>query len=282
MKNLSNILCFFSMLCSLSTFAQGDLLITPKRVVFEGGHQKEEINIVNIGTDTATFTISFVQYRMNEDGSFIQIETPDPGQQFADPYLRIFPRKVTLAPREPQVISLQCRRSANMAEGEYRSHLYFRSEKYNAPLGIQTSNSDSSNLKVALIPVFGISIPVIIRSGETYAKAGIANISLEKNSDNSQIVHASITREGNMSVYGDMVIEFIPEKGNAEEIGRLNNVAVYTTINKRMVQVKLKKTLDAQTNPGLLKVRFLSKAGRSPAIVQAEKTLIVNESTVKL
>ena len=41
---------------SLQSLAQGDLLVTPKRVVFEGLKQKEELNLLNLGTDTATFS----------------------------------------------------------------------------------------------------------------------------------------------------------------------------------------------------------------------------------
>jgi len=120
---------------NFQSIAQGDLLITPTRVVFEGNKQKETLNLVNTGKDTSTYSISFLQYNMKEDGSFVIIEKPDSGQLFADPYLRIFPRQVTLAPGEPQVIMLQCRRKADMLAGEYRSHLYFRAEKNYKPLG---------------------------------------------------------------------------------------------------------------------------------------------------
>ena len=34
--------------------AQGDLLVTPTRVVFEGNKQIEELNLLNMGKDTTT------------------------------------------------------------------------------------------------------------------------------------------------------------------------------------------------------------------------------------
>jgi hypothetical protein len=64
--------------------------------------------------------------RMNEDGSFTLSQ--DEGAPFADPYLRIYPRQVTLELKEGQSIVLQVRRTVNMPDGEYRSHIYFRSE----------------------------------------------------------------------------------------------------------------------------------------------------------
>ena len=66
-----------------NSFAQGDLLVSPRRVVFEGDKQKEDLSLVNIGKDTATYSISFLQYDMKEDGSFVQIDKPDSGQKFA-------------------------------------------------------------------------------------------------------------------------------------------------------------------------------------------------------
>lgn len=38
--------------------AQGDLLITPRRVVFEGNKRSTDISLANIGKDTATYSIS--------------------------------------------------------------------------------------------------------------------------------------------------------------------------------------------------------------------------------
>ena len=167
---------------SLFSRAQGDLLITPRRVVFEGNKQKEEINLVNIGKDTATYSISFLQYNMTEEGTFVTIEKPDAGQMFADPFLRIFPRTITLAPGEPQSVVLQCRRKSDMAAGEYRSHLYFRAEKSKAPLGLEKPG-DSTMLSVQLIPVFGLSIPIIIRSGEVKVSSNLSDLKLETQQD---------------------------------------------------------------------------------------------------
>ena len=197
--------------------------------MFDGRNAKEEINIVNTGKDTATYSISFLQYRMQEDGSFQQISSPDSGQLFADPYLRIYPRKVTLAPREAQVVSLQCRRTADMQPGEYRSHLYFRSEKNIQPLGQETAVQDPGKLKIELIPIFGISIPILIQSGNVHAIATLSSAKLETAADQSQFVTTTLTRQGNMGLYGDISIEFIPDTGTAEEVAKLSNVGVYTT-----------------------------------------------------
>ena len=119
--------------------AQGNLLITPRRVVFEGTKKNEELNLANTGSDTATFNVSMVQYRMKEDGAFEEIKEPDPGQNFADKYVRFFPRSVTLAPNESQVVKMQLYRTTELQPGEYRSHVYFRAVPKVTALGADES-----------------------------------------------------------------------------------------------------------------------------------------------
>lgn len=258
------------------SMAQSDLLITPKRVVFEGNKQLEELNLVNTGKDTATFSISFLQYNMQEDGSILIIQKPDSGQLFADSYLRIFPRQVTLAPGEPQVIMLQCRRTKDMTAGEYRSHLYFRSENKYAPLGIGNSAKDTTLLSVQLIPIYGMSIPIIIRSGEVNFNTKIVDLYLEKRQDSIQNLKLTITRTGNSSVYGDIKIQFIPANGKPYEIDGKRGVGIYTNINKRNVIVKLNNKQGEKLKNGKLKVQYTSNGEVKNPVVYAEGELVIN------
>jgi hypothetical protein len=258
MKQNLLLLLIVLLINGFKSIAQGDLLVTPIRVVFEGNKQKEALNLVNTGKDTATYSISFLQYNMKEDGSFVNIEKPDSGQLFANPYLRIFPRQVTLAPGEPQVIMLQCRRKADMLAGEYRSHLYFRAEKNYKPLGTKNSGKDTTLLSVQLIPVYGMSIPVIIRSGVVNASTTLSNIKLETQQDTVNYLSLTLNRSGNSSVYGNLTIDYFPVKGKPYEIGQVKGVGVYTNTNKRNILIRLNKTPGQVYKDGKLKVRYTS------------------------
>jgi len=249
--------------------AQGDLLVTPTRVVFDGNNQKEALNLVNLGKDTATYSISFIQYNMREDGSFVAIDKPDSGQMFADPYLRIFPRQISLAPGEPQVIMLQCRRKADMPEGEYRSHIYFRSKNNNKPLGINNSGKDTTLLSVQLIPVYGLSIPVIIRTGAVNVQASLSDLKIDTRQEAMQTLSLTINRTGNISVYGDIIVEYIPAKGKSYEIGSVKGVGIYTNINKRKIIMNLNNTSGKPLTSGKLKVQYISN-GDAKRVIYAE------------
>jgi len=257
--------------------AQGDLLVTPTRVVFEGNKQIEELNLLNMGKDTTTYSISFVQKNMKEDGSFVNILQPDSGQMFAEPYLRIFPRQVTLAPREPQVIMVQYRRKADMVAGEYRSHLYFRSEKNYTPIGMKKSVRDTTLLNVQLTPIFGMSIPVIIRVGTVNVNATLSDLKLITQQVTIQSLKITINRTGNISTYGDITIQYIPTHGKPFEIGVAAGVGVYTNLGKRSIIVKLRNAPGTILKDGKLTVLYTGNNGTKKPIIYAEGELDLNK-----
>lgn len=269
-------LIYFTGLISCA-FAQGDLLVTPTRIVFEGNKQREEINLVNLGKDTATYSISFLHYAQTENGGYSIIEKPDSAKMIADSYLRFFPREVTLAPGEPQVIMLQCRRKTDMSPGEYRSHLYFRSEKDYKPL--MNKNMDTlTTVQVKLIPIYGISIPVIIRSGVVTVNASINKMKLETQNDSIQSLKLTINREGNCSSYGDLVADYIPLNGKPVELGKIKGVKVFTNIHQLNLELQLRKMALPALKDGKIKVRYTSPNDLK-YMVYAEKEIQVNGQT---
>jgi len=238
--------------------AQNNLLITPKRVVFEGNKQKAELNLMNTGSDTATYSISFRHYNMTEQGRLELVENLDTAKMVADPYLRIFPRQVTLAPQEAQVIMLQCRRNTDMIAGEYRTHLWFRSEKNYEPLKIEKPVLDSNQMSVTLMAIFGITIPVIIRSGELIINITLSDLALENRKDTVPSLKFTIHRTGNISAYGNIKVEFVPEQGKPFEIGALKSVGVYTNITKRHITIPLNKKPGVILKNGKVRVSYSS------------------------
>jgi len=272
MKRILFTFLIIQLVFSFQIMAQGDLMVTPSRVVFEGNKQKGQLNLLNMGQDTATYTISFVQRSMKEDGSFVTIEQPDSGQMFSDPYLRIFPRQVTLAPREPQVILVQFRRKADMKAGEYRSHLYFRSEQNYNPLGMGKSNKDKKLLNVQLIPIFGVSIPIIVRVGDVNVSVTLSNLELMPLHGNTQNMKLTINRTGNISTYGDITVQYVPARGKPVLVGTVAGVGVYTNLSKRIMVIKLDTSATKKFTTGKFNVQYTAKGNIKP-FVYAESEL---------
>lgn len=262
---------FISIFLNSTLLAQGDMLITPKRVVFSQSDIKREITLMNVGDTESLFTVSFVQKRMSEDGTVTKITKPDPGQKFATPHLRIYPRRVVLKPGESQIVMIQRRRSNNIEDGEYRSHLSFLSLPDITPLKGLTSiiEKDSLTFSTTLTTTFSISIPVILRYGEPNVSSYISDLKLEGTQ-----LRFNINRKGNVSIYGDFLIQYIPEEGEPFSILNRNGVGVYTTIEKRKMTFNLDKTTNIDLNKGSLKVTFKAPSG-SIQEVFAEKTLLL-------
>lgn len=273
-KSILFLLCI-SGIIPLSLVAQGDLLITPRRVVFEGNRQRQEITLANTGQDTARYSISFVQYRMSEEGTFEQIESPDPGQMFADPFLRYFPRTVTLAPQESQVVRMQLRRLPGMEDGEYRSHMYFRAVPDERPLGEEDILADTAAIGIRLTPIFGITIPVIIRVGDVSATVSLNDLKLVKEEGMPPALNIVFKREGNQSVFGDITVEYIPLQGEKVEVGVVRGIAVYTPNTKRRFTLQLRNTENLDLTKGSLLVRYNSASEARPELL-AEKELRLN------
>ncbi len=258
MKKL-NILWFFLILSSLGrVHAQGNLLITPIRVVFEGNRQKEDLNLCNIGKDTAEYLISFLHYQMQEDGSFKDTGSADSMKNCADKYLRIFPRRVTLPPRESQVVSLQLRRLPGMEPGEYRSHLYFRAEKNLKPLGLDELKKDTTKMSVSIIPVFGLSIPVIVRTGNLNMNITLTGVSLVAVDDSTYQLRVTMNRSGNKSAYGNLEVKYVPEQGGAVLIGQAKGIGVYTELEKRDYSMLIRVRNGKKLTSGKLVVRYVT------------------------
>lgn len=256
---------FAVVLFSNNLSAQGNLLITPRRVVFEGSKQSQELTLANTGADTAKYTVSFVQYRMTEEGSFVQIDVPDEGQMFADKYLRFFPRTVTLPPNGSQVIRMQYRKMPDMQIGEYRSHVYFRAIPKETLMGDEQANADTTSIGIKLVPIFGISIPVIIRNGELDVKVELTNISLDLKSDTVPNLTITFERTGAKSVYGDVSVMWAPAQGDPVEVGVVRGLAVYTPNKLRKFKMQLRNVPGVDYTKGKLLIKF-----QAPNDVKAE------------
>lgn len=271
-STVSTLILLAALAWPAQTDAQGNLLISPRRVVFEGPRRTTELNLANTGKDTARFMISMMEIRMKEDGGFEIIENTDSVQpSFATPYVRFFPRSVVLGPNEAQTVKVQMVRAGDLSPGEYRSHLYFRAVADDKPLGESGPAADSS-VKVSLKPTFGLSIPVIIRVGENNTQASISDMAFTRGSEPS--VRMTFNRTGNMSVYGDLQVEHVSEAGSVTPVGIAKGLAVYTCVDKRAFVLPLDKAAGVDYTKGSLRISYLDQSPKAERL--AEGTIKLN------
>lgn len=274
-------ICFFIpslFAISIQIQAQGNLLVTPRRVVFDSKKKVQELNLANTGQDTARYVISIMDIRMKEDGSFEQITEPDSGQNFAGKQLRIYPRSVVLAPNEAQVIKVQVTKSDQLAPGEYRSHIYFRAVPSKKPLGESEEQDNSKEIAVRLTPVFGISIPAIIRVGISDVKVNISD-ALVDITENTPRLNLKFNRAGNISVYGDLTVNYISPKGKTKQVASVKGIAVYTPNTVRRFKVDLDKNSGIDYRSGKLRIIFKNQKDAGSDILAEEEIELQHEGS---
>ena len=265
-----SVLVFLNLLAN-SSFCQGNLLITPKRVVFDGEKRTEEVNLANIGKDTATYTISLMEFKMDDEGKFQPASPSDSSQHFAEKNIRFFPRRVTLGPNEAQSVKIQVIRKNELAAGEYRSHLFFRAMENSTPLGEeQGKDKKDSVISIRITPLFGITIPVIIRVGETSSKVNITNTSLHMEKDTIPVLKMTFIRSGNISTYGDIKVNFISDAGKVTEVAFVKGLAVYTPNSRRNISLVLNTVPGVSYKSGKLNIQYSDESPRPVKLAEDE------------
>ena len=173
----------------------GDLLVAPTRIVLNGS-RGAEIVLSNIGDEVATYRISVELRRMKEDGTLEDVAAANDKEKAAQGMILYAPRRVTIAPNEPQTIRISARAPQGLADGEYRAHLLFRAVPPPRPV---TAAREVKGIAFELIPIYGVTIPVVIRLGNLQAKVGIANVELTRQ-DGKPAVALDLVRVGDRSV----------------------------------------------------------------------------------
>jgi len=239
----------------------GDLVVAPTRIVFEGRARTAQISLLNRGSTAATYRISLINMRMTEDGGFKEIDEPAPGEQFADRLIRYAPRQVVLAPGESQAVRLLLRKPRGLEPGEYRSHLLLRAiPSQNIGKSVEKRSSDDTGISVVLVPIFGVSIPVIVRHGDLTATVSLTDLTLAAAVGQSKEERISfrINRDGDRSVLGDLTVTYFPNGGKADElvVARVTRLAVYTPNASRTVIMALRFPDGVTLGHGRLHVAF--------------------------
>ena len=254
-----------------------DLMLYPTRVVMEKNQRAAQVEIVNRGTKPETYRISLVNRRMSETGEIVEVKEAQTGEQFATDMVRYSPRQVTLQPGVAQTVRINVRKPADLAAGEYRSHLQFdRVPDAAGQSDIESlAKPEEGQIAIVLQALIGASIPVIVRHGDTSATAALESLQLEPaQAETPPILGFTIRRDGNRSLYGDLIAEYTPTGGKAIEVGKVNGVAVYVPNALRKARLPLKLPEGASLKNGKLTLRFMDRPEAGGKLIsQAELAL---------
>jgi len=210
--------------------AQGDLLIAPTRLILDG-RRGGEVILSNIGDEESTYRIDLELRRMTPDGQLVPVEEAEANitEKAALEMIRYAPRRVVLPPNEPQAIRISARPGAELPDGEYRVHMAFAAIPKVRPIEPPQDGEAQDGVAIRLVPIFGITMPIIVRKGALEVTAGLANPRIVA-SDHGEAFAVDITRSGAASVYGDLLVY---RPGGSEPLFAVRGIGVYPEIGSR-------------------------------------------------
>ncbi len=269
----------FAALALLSTsavpaLAAGDLLVAPTRLLLDGG-RGTEIVLNNIGSEPATYRISLELRRMNAQGGLDEVAATSVNatETAALGMISYAPRRVTLPPNQPQTIRVGARFAEGLADGEYRAHMLFRAIP-NAKAPVAPADG-RPGLSIALTPIYGVTIPVIVRKGALNAVGTMRDVRLVPavpsvaGAMSDRALAFTLTRSGTRSLYGRIVVR---KAGVAKPIYEARGIAVYAETAERTVTLPL-KTADRLLMSGPVTVDYREDDETGALIASASGTL---------
>jgi P pilus assembly chaperone PapD len=245
-----------------------DLLVAPTRLEFDSRKRTAEVILSNIGSKTSTYRISLVVRRMTAEGKLEEVELPSETDQRTLDMISFAPRRVVLEPNQPQSIRVAVRRPVELARGEYRVHMLFRGIPDATP-AVAAVDTPTEGFAIQLIPIYGVTIPVIVREGDLKATTTMSAPRLAKE-DGRDVFQLDLARQGDRSTYGEIRVI---KQGVDEPIVRAKGISVYTEIGSRLVSLPLDPTQVAAIR-GPVTVQYFELVGDDARLVSELKATL--------
>jgi hypothetical protein len=238
----------------------GDLLVAPTRVVLDG-RRGTEVILNNIGDDVATYRVTVELRRMTPEGRLVDVAAPNDAEKAAQEMILYAPRRITLPPNQPQAIRLSARAPQGLADGEYRVHMLFRAIPAPRPQ-VAAEQKKVEGVAFQLTPIYGVTIPVIVRLGNLEAKAALSNVR-KVTDEGKPAIALELSRSGDRSTYGEVRVM---KAGVADPIAVLRGVAVYTEIGQRSVVIPIDPA-HAASATGQVTVQYIEPTDTGPVTI---------------
>lgn len=266
--------------------AAGDLLVAPTRVVLDGP-RGTEVFLNNVGQQPATYRISMELKRMLPSGQ-VEDVAPDAASDKEKATLAMItyaPRRVTLAPNQPQAIRIGVRPPADLPDGEYRAHILFRAIP-DATAPVPAAAGPTQGVSIALTPIYGVTIPIIVRKGSLKVTAAISGIQKVRIDPTTNAILAAkakpgeaapvdaisftLARTGTRSTYGRIRVT---KAGIAKPLFEARGIAVYTDVAARVVTLPISPEVAAQL-VGPTRVEYLEDMDTGGGMIAEAQVVI--------
>ncbi|KZN34906.1 hypothetical protein N480_20170 [Pseudoalteromonas luteoviolacea S2607] len=248
MKNLFLVIGL-SLIGLVSNVVNASLMISPTRVVFDERQRTAKVYLINNSQEEKTYRLGWKEKHALPSGGYRDLTADEVGPWRLSHLIRMTPKQIHLAPGERQLVKLALRRKQGMAQGEYRSHLFFQALP-------TEKNVASKAIGINLNMILSYSIPVLYRKQTVLPKVTLSDAQIVENDSGKQVIKLKMDRLGNASTFGKIQVDW---KGGDEQpwqrVSVANNFAIYPEVESASVELNV---LTEQTlqNAGQLKVTY--------------------------
>lgn len=266
-----------------SVGGMGDINIYPRRIVMDQRARVASVGLYNKMPYEGEYEISLANMVMTDTGRIIPFSNLPEGLdtsnvKTASDMLRWSPRRVLLLGSEAQTVRIMARPPADLPDGEYRAHFTVVSVPSGVDDGLSIDDAIGGEEQVAgkvgvtIRPRFGISIPVIVRVGETTLEVGLTDFAFSKGEGGAQVA-LTINRSGTRSAYGDLIVT---APGQDEPLVVARGVGVYPEIASRKVQLAVNPAFDlGKLRSGMTVTATFIDDDVTPGATLARQTFVV-------
>jgi hypothetical protein len=231
----------------------GNINLYPKRVVIQDRQRIATVGLFNRSSAQGNYEIVLNDMMMTPAGTIVELDSvKDEAQRArvrtASALLRWSPRRIALPSNEAQTIRIMARIPPDLPPGEYRTHFSAVQVPAKAAGGLSIEDASGSKtgsgIGVRIVPRFGITIPIIVRVGETTLATGLRDLSVKPLGKGRSGIALTITRSGTRSAFGNITVT---AGGSSKPIAVIKGIGVYTELDQRPVTVPINPEVPAST-----------------------------------
>lgn len=220
----------------MSSLAHADILISPQRVVLDESNRQTVISLHNPGNSVRNYRLEWVERRMSESGEVIALAAGENPRSVTG-MVRFSPRRVSIEPGQTQTVRLDYRPPADLAPGEYRSHLRIALEPLeDGSSATEVMRGEQDGMTFRLNALMSFALPVFVRHGQGSVQVDITAVepaAFSRNGVQEPALNVSLFRTGEFSAYGRLVVyQQLNANAPVEEISEAGGVAMYAEMSR--------------------------------------------------
>lgn len=227
--------------------------LTPRRIIFDRTKRSDTVYVFNQGNAAVTVDVALIDNVMLPSGEILPVaRAAEKGPaavaaaasvRSARLLLLAVPSRLTLPPGQGRVIRIRASLPESTDVVEYRTHLTVATlpTPDSGLTAEQVAATTRGELVLRVQSIFGVSIPLIVRTGAANATATLGAIAGRLEGD-KPVLEIPVMRQGTTSLYGDLEVR-AGTGGTGEVVGLVRGLGVYPEVDERLARIPLSRAL---------------------------------------